>query len=164
MKKIAVLAFAVLTAMPAAAATSQPKLARNAFPEPMPQTLASVIQEAAQQYRLDPNLLAAMAYKESRFRPHAVSSRGAQGVMQLMPRTAKYLGVTDSFDVRQNVFGGAKYLRKMLDRFNGDVEMSLAAYNAGPERVAREGKRATAEAVDYVAAITSFYRNATRAL
>jgi soluble lytic murein transglycosylase-like protein len=64
--------------------------------------------------------------------------------------------------MKQNVLGGAKYLRKMLDRFNGDIEMSLAAYNAGPERVAREGKRATAEAIDYVAAITSFYRSALR--
>src|SRR5687767_2400622 len=109
MKKLILIAFVVLTALPAAAATSsQPKLATRAFPEPMPTALVSIIEEAAQQYRIDPNLLAAVAYKEARFRPTAVSSRGAQGIMQLMPKTAKYLGVTDSFDPRQNVFGGAK--------------------------------------------------------
>ncbi len=105
-----------------------------------------------------------MAYKESRFRPYAVSSRGAQGIMQLMPKTAKYLGVTNSFDARQNVFAGAKYMRKLLDRFEGDIEISLAAYNAGPELVARVGSRPTAEAIDYVAAIKNFYHNAQRAL
>lgn len=139
-------------------------LAMNSFPAPLPAYLAEIIKDASKEYGVDPNLIAAMAYKESRFRPTAVSSRGAQGIMQLMPRTAKYLGITDSFDVRQNIFGGTKYMKKMLDRFNGDIEMSLAAYNAGPERVAKEGPRATNEAIDYVAAIKAYYAVAVRSL
>jgi soluble lytic murein transglycosylase-like protein len=162
--------FAMFLAVPTfAASASRPQspvkaLAVNSFPAPLPRYLAEIIKDASREYGVDPNLIAAMAYKESRFRPTAVSSRGAQGIMQLMPRTAKSLGVTDSFDVRQNVFGGTKYMKKMLERFNGDLEMSLAAYNAGPERVAKEGPRATNEAIDYVAAIKAYYRVATRAV
>src|SRR5438552_1817359 len=95
---------ATVFAVPSFAATKQtPTLAANAFPLPVPQYLASVITEAGQKYGVDPNLVAAMAFRESRFNPTAVSSRGAQGVMQLMPRTARALGVADSFDARQNI-------------------------------------------------------------
>ena len=151
-----------LAAAPLSAATIQPvrPLAANAFPVALPTYLASVINDAAAQYKVDPNLVAAMAFKESRFNPTAVSSRGAQGILQLMPKTAKALGVTDSFDVKQNIFAGTKYISQLLNRFGGNVEMALAAYNAGPERVAKEGPRATAEAIDYVAVITNLYRNA----
>jgi len=77
--------------------------------------------------------------------------------MQLKPRTARSLGVQDSFDARQNVFGATKYLRTLLDRFHGNLDMTLAAYNAGPELVARAGPSATEEAVQYVAAVKSYY-------
>ncbi len=159
-KHFAFALFALFLALPLSART----LATNAFPAPMPQYLADIITEAGAQHHVDPNLIAAMAYKESRFNPNAVSWRGAQGILQLMPRTAKSLGVTDAFDPKQNVFGAAKYMKYLLDRFHGDIDMAVAAYNAGPERVAREGPRATAEAIDYVAVVTSLYRDALRAL
>ncbi len=93
------------------------------------------IENAAQQTGLSPALIRAVIMTESSFRPKAVSRCGAQGLMQLMPRTAKELGVKDSFDVFQNVLGGCKYLKKQLNRF-GDLRLALAAYNAGPARVA----------------------------
>ena len=78
-----------------------------------------------------------MIQTESGFRPDAVSPVGAQGLMQLMPTTAKDLGVSDPFDVEQNINGGAKYIRQMLDRFDGDLKLALAAYNSGPGTVNR---------------------------
>lgn len=139
-------------------------LAAQAFPLPVPHYLAGIIGDAAKQYDIDPNLIAAMAFRESRFETSAVSSRGAQGIMQLMPKTARALGVRDSFDARDNVFGGAKYLKYLLVRFNGDVDRTLAAYNAGPELVAKVGPGATQEAIEYVAAVKSFYQTALGAL
>lgn len=143
---------------------AQRPLAADAFPLPVPQYLSGIITDAAEKYHVDPNLIAAMAFRESRFKSTDVSWRGAQGVMQLMPRTARSLGVKDPFDARDNVFGATKYLRTLLDRFHGDVDMALAAYNAGPERVAKEGPSATHEAVAYVAAVKSFYKAAIGAL
>lgn len=140
-----------------------PPLAARSFPLPVPAYLVPIINEAAEKYSVDPNLVAAMAFRESRFQSNAVSSRGARGVMQLMPRTAARLGVRDSFDPRQNVLGGTKYLRYLLDRFDGDLELTLAAYNAGPELVAKVGPRATQEAIEYVAAVKSYYRTARTA-
>lgn len=129
----------------------------------VPSSLAPLIQAAAQHHGIDPRLLAAVARRESRFRPHAVSPVGAQGVMQLMPRTAKWLGVEDSFDARQNIFGGAKYLRMMLDQFNGNVELSLAAYNAGPGAVKKHrGIPPYRETLQYVAAIRNDYESSLR--
>ena len=155
---------AILISIPASASSGTPKLAANAFPAPMPKYLSAVIEEAAAQYDIDPNFLAAMAFKESAFNPRAVSRRGAQGILQLMPRTAKALGVKDAFDVRQNVFGGAKYVRELLDRFNGDQELVLAAYNLGPERIAKEGPRTTSGVVKYVSDIQRYYARALRSL
>ena len=139
------------------------QLAAQAFPAPVPQYLAAIINDAAKQYSVDPNLIAAMTYRESAFNPNAVSSRGAQGLMQLMPKTARALGVRDAFDPRDNIFGGTKYLKTLLDRFHGNVDLTLAAY-AGPELVAKVGPNATKEAVDYVAAVKSFYQVALAAL
>jgi soluble lytic murein transglycosylase-like protein len=140
------------------------QLAAQAFPAPVPQYLAAIINDAAKQYSVDPNLIAAMTYRESAFNPNAVSSRGAQGLMQLMPKTARALGVRDSFDPRDNIFGATRYLKTLLDRFHGNVDLTLAAYNAGPELVAKVGPRATQEAIDYVAAVKSFYQVALAAL
>ena len=101
--------------------------------------LDAIFREAAQQYNLPVDFLKAVARAESNFRPEAVSPAGAQGVMQLMPGTARHLGVTNSFDPRQNIFGGARYLRENLDRFDGDIRLTLAAYNAGWPTVKRHG-------------------------
>lgn len=163
----AVIVAVAAVAAPSFAKTSFAKtstLAAHALPRPVPAYLAEIITDASAKYGVDPNLIAAVAFKESRYNPNAVSPIGAEGIMQLKPKTARYLGVTNSFDPRQNVFGGVKYLRKLLDQFDGNVEYALAAYNAGPVRVAKEGPKATAEATEYVATITKYYRAALAAL
>ena len=171
MRRIASVVLAVAAfAAPAFAASKSvdirpvSQLAAQAFPAPMPKYLAGIINDAARQYSVDPNLVAAMVFRESAFNPNAVSSRGAQGLMQLMPKTARALGVQNAFDPRDNVFGGTRYLKTLLDRFNGNVDMTLAAYNAGPELVAKVGPKATKEAIDYVAAVKSFYQVALASL
>ena len=93
------------------------------------------VQRAASKYDLPPGLIKAVIRAESNFQVEAVSRAGARGLMQLMPATASELGVTKPFDIEQNVDGGARYLRKMLDSFGGDVKLALAAYNAGPGTV-----------------------------
>lgn len=98
-----------------------------------------LIDEAAAAHGLDPQLLHALVLVESAYRPRAVSAAGAAGLTQLMPGTAADLGVTDRLDPRQNLFGGAAYLAAQLRRF-GDVRLALAAYNAGPARVAAAGQ------------------------
>lgn len=100
-----------------------------------PQTINGFIQAAAAEHGLDPLLIKAIIKAESNFDPSAVSPKGAQGLMQLMPATAKSLQVDDPFDPFENIAGGAKHLRSLLDSYGGDVELSLAAYNAGPGHV-----------------------------
>lgn len=102
-------------------------------------SLDSIFQEAAEKYNVPVNLLKAIGKAESNFDPNVVSSAGACGVMQLMPGTAKYLGVTDSFDPEQNIMGGSKYISEMLNKYDGDVKLALAAYNAGSGNVAKYG-------------------------
>jgi hypothetical protein len=97
------------------------------------------VQEAAQLHQVSPDLVKSVIAVESEFDQWAVSSKGARGLMQLMPATARRLGVADSFDARQNIFAGTQYLRMMLDQFGGDVDLALAAYNAGPGAVTRYG-------------------------
>ena len=97
--------------------------------------LESIFERASQTYQIPSALLKAVAKAESNFNPLAVSSAGAQGIMQLMPATAQSLGVTNSFDPEQNIMGGAKYLSQMLQRYDGDTTLALAAYNAGPGNV-----------------------------
>ena len=94
-----------------------------------------IIREASGAYGLPFSFVKAVVKVESNFNPRAVSRVGAQGLMQLMPKTAESLGVEDSFDPRQNIFGGARYLRMMTNRYNGDINMVLSAYNAGPGNV-----------------------------
>lgn len=93
------------------------------------------ITEAARKYGVPFSLVKAIIKTESDFDPYAVSSSGARGLMQIMPETAKDLGVTDSFNPRENILGGVRYLKELLTRFQGSIPLALAAYNAGPNRV-----------------------------
>jgi soluble lytic murein transglycosylase-like protein len=97
------------------------------------------IQVAATRFGLDRNLVDAVAWQESRYNPRALSTAGAMGVMQLMPGTARQLGVRNPHDVEQNVVGGTAYLRQQLERFGNNVPLALAAYNAGPGAVIKYG-------------------------
>jgi soluble lytic murein transglycosylase-like protein len=101
--------------------------------------LHGFIQEAARAYGVDPALVRAVVWVESRYDPYAVSPRGARGLMQLTADTAREVGVTNPFDARQNVFGGTKYLSQLIKRHDGDVALALASYNAGPATVRRFG-------------------------
>lgn len=101
--------------------------------------LDQIFQRASQKYGVPVDLLKAVAKTESNFNPLAQSPCGAQGIMQLMPATARSLGVTNSFDPEQNIMGGAKYLSQMLKKFDGNTQLALAAYNAGPGNVSKYG-------------------------
>jgi soluble lytic murein transglycosylase-like protein len=120
------------------------------------------VQTTAEKHRVDPRLVRAVIATESNWNAGAVSSKGARGLMQLHPDTAQQLGVADAFDPAQNVDGGVRYLGMMLDRYNGDVHMALAAYNAGPGAVDRSGgiPRIT-ETQNYVQKVTSAYIGGT---
>jgi soluble lytic murein transglycosylase-like protein len=130
---------------------------------PVPPYLAALFSDAAKTHGVDPRLLAAVSRRESAWRPDAVSPVGACGLMQLMPATAKFLGVSNVFDARENVFGGARYLRTLLDTFHGDLDLTLAAYNAGPGAVQRyNGVPPFPETRAYVAAVRSSYERSLK--
>jgi hypothetical protein len=127
--------------------------------------LDQIIEEAAAAHGVSAHLVRAVVEAESGFDPWSVSPAGAQGLMQLMPDTAALMGVDDRLDPRQNVFGGAKYLSQLLDRFDGDVALTLAAYNAGPTKVARyRGIPPYRETRGYVTRIRALLAEATGAL
>lgn len=128
----------------------------------IPPEYAAKIYELAERFDLSPSLLEALVWQESRWREDAVSHAGARGLAQLMPGTARDLGV-DPDDPMQNLEGGARYLREQLDRFDGDLEKALAAYNAGPGRVIRAGGIPNIrETRQYVAAIMGRLANHSR--
>ena len=118
----------------------------------------AAIEEAARRHNLDPNLVRAVIKVESNFNPHAISRKGAMGLMQLMPTTARQLNVTNPFDPQQNVDAGVRHLKKLLQDFGGNVPLSLAAYNAGTGAVQRSaGIPHYRETRNYVNRITTLY-------
>ena len=123
-------------ARPAAIATGPRTAATGAVMPPAPKVnLQEVVTSAGNTHLIDPDLISSVIHAESNFNPHAISPKGAQGLMQLMPQTASKLGVNNSFDPQANVDGGTKYLRELLELYNWDMVKALAAYNAGPLRV-----------------------------
>ena len=102
-------------------------------------SFAEIIEKASEKYGIDPKVIQAVIKQESSFNPNAISSCGAQGLMQLMPATAKSLGVNDPFNAEQNIMAGTKYLKQKLDEFNGDLNLALAAYNAGSGALRKYG-------------------------
>lgn len=139
------------TAHPVSIASNEFKLRRSA--------LTNAVVSAARDQRLDPLLLDALIGIESGYSPRAVSPRGALGLMQLMPQTAKQYGVTDPFDPNQNIGAGARHLRMLLDRFDQNTSLALAAYNAGEAAVWRYGLRIPpfAETAAYVPKVLGRY-------
>jgi soluble lytic murein transglycosylase-like protein len=120
------------------ATASAPEANANGHP-PGDNTLERLIAHTASRHEIDPDFVASVVKAESGFNPAAVSPKGAGGLMQLMPQTAAILGVKDVFDAAANVEGGTKYLRQLLDQYDGDAVKALAAYNAGPRRVKQYG-------------------------
>jgi soluble lytic murein transglycosylase-like protein len=114
----------------------QPTQGPNVIPPPQ---IASLIGSNANQYGVDPALIKAIVANESGFDANATSPTGAQGLMQLEPDTAASLGVDNAYDPAQNISGGTRYIRSLLERFNGDVRLAVAAYNAGPGAVEKYG-------------------------
>jgi soluble lytic murein transglycosylase-like protein len=125
-----------------------------------PENLEEYFKEASETYGVDINLLKAIARQESNFNPSATSSAGAMGVMQLMPSTAKGLGVTNAYDAQQNIMGGAKLMAQNLKKYNGDVSLALAAYNAGSGNVDKYGGIPPfKETQNYVKKVLGYYQN-----
>ncbi len=120
-----------------------------------------IIQKAASKFKLDESLIKAVIKAESNFNHQAVSPKGAQGLMQLMPKTASFLKVEDAFHPSDNIEGGARYLRYLLNVYNGDLTLALAAYNAGETAVAKYGNAVPPyrETQNYVRRVLSFYED-----
>jgi hypothetical protein len=122
--------------------------------------LDSIFEAASQKYNVPVNLLKAVGKAESNFNSHATSSCGAMGIMQLMPATAKSLGVIDAYNPEQNIMGGAKYLNQMLKQFKGNTELAVAAYNAGAGNVNKyNGIPPFKETQNYVAKVMGYCNN-----
>jgi soluble lytic murein transglycosylase-like protein len=137
---------------------SQISISFQAQPAKAAPPLNQVVDSASAAYHLDPDLVNSVIHAESGFNAHAVSPKGARGLMQLMPGTASQLGVNDAFDPEANVTGGTRYLRELLERYHFDLIKALAAYNAGPQRVEQyRGVPPFRETRAYVARIVHEY-------
>jgi soluble lytic murein transglycosylase-like protein len=144
---------------PPAALEPQVDVATEFEVVPPSEAYEEIIQEAAAEYDLDPALIRAVMQAESAFHPYAVSRAGAEGLMQLMPALADEMGVNNSFDPRENIMGGVRYLKRLLDYHNGNLDLALASYNAGPGNVARYGGVPPfRETRNYVKTIKAIYK------
>jgi soluble lytic murein transglycosylase-like protein len=121
--------------------------------------LESIIKKAAVKYDVDPDLIRSVIKAESNFDKKATSYKGAMGLMQLMPETAKDLGVRNAYDAEENVMGGTRYLKTLLDRYNGHVDLALAAYNWGMGNLEKKPDCLPAETVTYISRINNYYKN-----
>jgi soluble lytic murein transglycosylase-like protein len=124
------------------------------------------VNTAAKKYNLDSKLILAIIKAESNFDSNATSSSGATGLMQIMPENYTYLGITNGYNIDQNITGGSKLLKEYLDQFNGDMEIAVAAYNAGPESVKKDGvssdddlRKMSQGVQDYVKEVMGYYKN-----
>lgn len=120
-------------------------------------SIDAIIEFSALKNGIDPSLVWAVIKTESNFHTNSISPKGAQGLMQLMPETARELHVSDPFDPKQNIAGGTKYLRSLLDNYNGKIELSLAAYNAGPGHV-KDRIPNISETKQYVSEVMGHYK------
>lgn len=125
----------------------------------------SAISISSKKYGVDENLIRAIIKVESNFNPNTVSKAGAKGLMQLMPENCKDLGISDPFNIEQNIDGGTRHIKEYLDKYNGDVEMALMAYNGGPTRMARRGVKSIndiykmpKETQNYVPKVMKYYK------
>jgi len=125
----------------------------------------NAISISSKKYGVDENLIRAIIKVESNFNPNCVSKAGAKGLMQLMPENCRDLGVADPFDIEQNIDGGTRHIKEYLDKYNGDVEMALMAYNGGPTRMARRGVKSIddiykmpKETQNYVPKVMKYYK------
>ena len=118
----------------------------------------SIIEQASRRFDVEPSLIKAVIKAESDFDHNAISRKGAQGLMQLMPETADHMKVEDPFDPEENIFGGTRYLSLMLERFDNDMMLALAAYNAGPEKVeAHDGVPPFQETKTFIKRVLNYY-------
>ena len=137
---------------------AEPVQRRTVSAEPARKELQNIVHDKAAKYEMDPSLIHAVIKAESNGNPFAVSRKGAKGLMQLMPTTASDLQVRDPFDPEENIDGGTRYLKYLIEKFNGDLTLALAAYNAGPKTVEKSGAvPRISETQEYVRRVLSLY-------
>lgn len=142
--------------------TEAPVIQRDSHSSPIQRDFYSIVLDKASKYELDPSLVHAVIKTESNGNPRAVSRKGAMGLMQLMPTTAGDLAVRNPFDPEENIDGGTRYLKYLIERFNGDLTLALAAYNAGPKTVEKTGSvPQITETKQYVKKVLSLYNGRT---